>query len=26
VRFWCPPFVKGPENKPLIPKVRRVMA
>jgi hypothetical protein len=21
-RIWCPPFVKGPEDKPLIPKVR----
>jgi hypothetical protein len=24
VRLWCPPFVKGPEDKPLVPKVRRV--
>jgi len=23
-RIWCPPFVKGPEDKPLIPKVRVV--
>lgn len=25
VRIWCPPHVKGPENKPLVPKVRRVV-
>jgi hypothetical protein len=24
VRIWCPPFVKGPEDKPLVPKLRRV--
>lgn len=22
VRIWCPDFVKGPEDKPLVPKVR----
>jgi hypothetical protein len=22
VRFWTPPFVKGPEDKPLVPKIR----
>jgi hypothetical protein len=26
VRIWCPPHVKGPEDKPLIPKLRRVAA
>lgn len=26
VRIWTPPFIKGPEDKPLIPKVRRVVA
>lgn len=25
VRIWCPPYVKGPQDKPLIPK-RRVIA
>jgi hypothetical protein len=24
VRVWCPPFVKGPEDKPFVPKARRV--
>jgi hypothetical protein len=23
-KVWCPPHVKGPENKPLIPKVRTI--
>lgn len=22
VRVWCPPFVKGPDDKPFVPKVR----
>ena len=22
VRIWCPDFVKGPDDKPLVPKVR----
>jgi hypothetical protein len=26
VRIWCPPHVKGPADKPLLPKVRRVAA
>ena len=26
VRIWCPPHVKGPEDKPLIPKTRKVVA
>lgn len=25
VRIWCPPHVKGPEDKPLVPKIRRVV-
>lgn len=25
VRVWCPPFVKGPEDKPLVPKRRVVV-
>jgi hypothetical protein len=24
-RIWCPPFVKGPEDKPLVPKLREVI-
>jgi hypothetical protein len=24
VRIWCPPHVKGPSDKPLIPKVRKL--
>jgi len=24
VRKWCPPFVKGPDDKPLIPKWRKI--
>lgn len=23
-RVWCPPFVKGPQDKPLVPKIRVV--
>lgn len=23
-RIWCPPFVKGPADKPLVPKIRTV--
>jgi hypothetical protein len=26
VRLWCPPFVKGPADKPLIPKRRKLAA
>ena len=25
-RIWCPPFVKGPADKPLVPKVRKLVA
>jgi hypothetical protein len=24
VRKWCPPFIKGPEDKPFVPKLRKV--
>lgn len=25
-RIWCPPFVKGPADKPLVPKTRRLIS
>lgn len=26
IRIWRPPYVKGPSDKPLVPKIRRVVA